>query len=88
MSITLKPEQENFIQAKLQTGKYQTADEVILEAFQLLEERDRQYEQWVQETRIKVEEAIAASDRGERLNGEEVISQILERFRQAREAQG
>jgi antitoxin ParD1/3/4 len=44
MSIALNPEQEKFIQEKLKSGKYKTADEVILEAFRLLEERDRYYE--------------------------------------------
>jgi antitoxin ParD1/3/4 len=45
MSIALKNEQEQFIQKKLDSGKYRSADEVIFEAFRLLEERDKHYEQ-------------------------------------------
>jgi len=41
MSIPLKLEQEQFIQKKLESGKYSAADEVIFEAFRLLEERDK-----------------------------------------------
>jgi antitoxin ParD1/3/4 len=44
MSIALKNEQEQFIQKKLNSGKYGSADEVIFEAFRLLEERDNYYE--------------------------------------------
>lgn len=49
MSIALKIEQEQFIQKKLKSGKYSSADEVIFEAFRLLEERDQHYEQWLQD---------------------------------------
>ena len=80
MSITFKPEQEQFIQEKLKTGKYQTVDEVLITAFRLLEARDKDYERWVVETREKVD-AAASLDRGEGLDGEEVVNRILERFR-------
>ena len=44
INIILKPEQEQFIQQHLKSRKCDTADEVIFEAFQLLEERDKHYE--------------------------------------------
>jgi antitoxin ParD1/3/4 len=74
MSITLKNEQEQFIQKKLNSGKYGSADEVIFEAFRLLEERDKHYEQWLQDTRNKVADGLAQLDRGEGLDGESVVS--------------
>ncbi|MFM7887512.1 MAG: type II toxin-antitoxin system ParD family antitoxin [Pseudanabaena sp.] len=85
MSIALKIEQEQFIEKKLQTGKYSSADEVIFEAFRLLEERDRHYEQWLQETRQKVADGLAQLERGEGLDGESVIARLKERVRNARE---
>lgn len=88
MNIILKPEHEEFIQEKLKSGKYHTVDEVIFEAFRLLEERDKQYEKWVEETREKVAIGIAQLDRGEGLDGESVVEQIQDKFRQARKAQG
>ncbi len=36
MSITLTPEQEEFIQAQLQTGQFSSAEEVVQAALQLL----------------------------------------------------
>lgn len=87
MNITLKPDQEALIHAKLQSGQYQTVNDVIQAALHLLEERDT-YERWVVETREKVDAAAVSLDRGEGLDGEEVVSLYLEKFRQARETHG
>jgi putative addiction module CopG family antidote len=39
MRIQLKPEQEKFIQEKIASGEYSNADDVIYDAFKLLETR-------------------------------------------------
>jgi antitoxin ParD1/3/4 len=66
---------------KLNSGKYGSADEAIFEAFRLLEERDRHYEQWLQDTRQKVADGLAQLDRGEGLDGESVMARLKERVR-------
>lgn len=88
MNITLNSEQEQFIQAKLQSGKYQSVSDVLEAALHLLEEQDEAYEQWIVDTRAKVDAAAASLDRGEGLDGEQIVNRILEKFRHAREAQG
>lgn len=85
MNITLKPPEERLIKEKLKSGQYATVYEVIVEALRLLEERDKQSEKWVEETREKVAVGIAQLDRGEGLDGEAVVAGILERFKQARQ---
>jgi len=45
MKLTLKPEHQKLIEAKLNTGHYANPDEIIAEALQLLSKRDR-YQQW------------------------------------------
>lgn len=40
MSITLTPEQEQFVRAKLKSGKYNNPQEVISEGFKLLEKEE------------------------------------------------
>ena len=85
MSITLKPEQEEFVLERIKNGNYTTVDEVIMAAFRLLEERERQYREWVEETRDKVEVGIAQLDRGEGIDGEQVIARLRDKLRQARE---
>ncbi|MEH1935624.1 MULTISPECIES: ribbon-helix-helix domain-containing protein [unclassified Nostoc] len=86
MNIELKPEHEQFIQAQIASGKFTNADEVLDVAFQLLEKLNSEYVQWVEETRQKVDVAIAEIERGEVLDGETVVMQILEKFQKAREA--
>jgi antitoxin ParD1/3/4 len=87
MNITLNPEQEQFIQDKLQSGEYKSVDDVIKAALHLLEEQDEAYERWIIETRAKVDAAAASLDRGEGLDGKQVVNRILEKFRHGREAQ-
>jgi putative addiction module CopG family antidote len=42
MQISLTPEQEQFLEKQLKSGKYNTPQDVINKAFQLLEEDDIQ----------------------------------------------
>lgn len=86
MNIELKPEHEQFIQTQIASGKFTNADEVIDVAFKLLEKLNSEYVQWAEETRQKVDVAIAEIERGEVLDGETVVMQILEKFQKAREA--
>ncbi len=87
VNIKLKPEHEQFIQAQIASGKFTNADEVLDVAFQILEKFNFEYIQWMEETRQKVDVAIAELDRGEGLDGETVVMQILEKFQKARENQ-
>ena len=80
MNISLQPEQEQFIQAKLKTGKYENAEQIIVEAFKLLEQRDQHYETWLQETREKLKVGIEQLERGEGIDGETVINKLREKF--------
>jgi antitoxin ParD1/3/4 len=81
----LKNEQEQFIQKKLNSGNYESADEVIFEAFRLHEERDKHYEQCLQDTRQKVADGLARLDRGEGLDSEAVMARLKEQVHHARE---
>lgn len=81
MSIASKNEQEHFIQKKLKSVKYSSADEVIFEAFRLLEDRDQHYDQWLQDTPQKVAEGLAQLDRGEGLDSESVMARLKKRVR-------
>ncbi|MFB2973774.1 type II toxin-antitoxin system ParD family antitoxin [Aerosakkonema sp. BLCC-F183] len=87
MNINLKPEQAEFIQQKLNSGKYSNVEQVIVEAFRLLDERDREYQKWLEETRQKVDVAIEELKRGEGIDGDVVVAQLKEKLRQARQEQ-
>ncbi|MGK7900227.1 MAG: type II toxin-antitoxin system ParD family antitoxin [Hormoscilla sp.] len=87
MNITLKPQQERLLQEKLDSGKYGTIDEVIAEAFRLLEERDKYYQKWLDETREKVAIGIDQANRGQLTDGQTAIALLREKLSQARESQ-
>jgi antitoxin ParD1/3/4 len=86
MAIVLKPEQERFIQAQIDAGQFNNPEQVIDTAFRLLEQQSAEYRQWVNEVREKVIVARDEVDRGEALDGETVVNEILERFRHAKAA--
>ncbi|MBE9250561.1 type II toxin-antitoxin system ParD family antitoxin [Dolichospermum sp. LEGE 00240] len=85
MNIQIKPELEQIIQAQIATGRYTNPEDVISKALKLLLEWDKGYQNWVEETREKVDVAIEQLDRGEGINGEVVISQLRDKLRQVRE---
>ncbi|NES70489.1 MAG: type II toxin-antitoxin system ParD family antitoxin [Okeania sp. SIO2D1] len=85
MDIILKPEQEKLIQAKVKSGKYTTVDEIIAEALKLLDERDKYYQNWVEDTCRKVVVGLAQLDRGEGIETQTVINKLKEKVCQAKE---
>ncbi|MFM6755208.1 MAG: type II toxin-antitoxin system ParD family antitoxin, partial [Dolichospermum sp.] len=80
MNISLQPEQEKLIIAKLETGKYENAYQVIVAALQLLEERDKHYEQWLKETREKVAVGIEQANMGQLTDGNVAFAQLREKL--------
>ena len=81
MSIHLTPEQERFVETKLQSGKYHSTEEVLENALRLLDEYDRSEAEWVEDVRAKIDAAIKASAYTAPVDGETFVSGILERFR-------
>jgi Arc/MetJ-type ribon-helix-helix transcriptional regulator len=72
MSITLGPEQERLIAEALRSGAYQTPQEVVQRALELLHNRDA----WLAENRVKIEEGYAAARRGELIDPDQVRVQM------------
>ena len=84
MSISLSPAQERLIQTKLQTGKYNSAEEILEVALQLLDKYDFADAGWSEDVGEKIDAAITASAQTPPIDGETFINQILERFQQNR----
>jgi len=76
MRIEVSPELEQFIQAKVQSGRYRSASEVVGEALRLLEEQDRRAELRREELRQRIGEGLASLARGEGVNGEAVFERL------------
>ena len=54
----------------------------ISKALKLLEEWEKGYQNWVEETRQKVEVAVEQLERGEGIDGEVVVEQLRSKLRQ------
>jgi antitoxin ParD1/3/4 len=85
MNIALKPEQEQFIQSQIDRGRFKSADEAVSQAFKLLENQEREYQSWIEDTRQKVEVAVAELDRGEGVELDLVIDRLHQKFQSAKE---
>jgi antitoxin ParD1/3/4 len=90
MNITLTPEQSQIVQDKLQSGRYQNMDDLFIQAFQLLDEWEEhsltESPDWIASTRTKVDAAVSSLAANGGNDGETAVSQLLEKFRQSREA--
>jgi antitoxin ParD1/3/4 len=80
MSITLKQEQEKFILDKLQQGKYESVEELLTTAFQLLEENE-QKEQEIIWLREKILEGKQQMEEGKMTDGEIVFQRLEEKLK-------
>ncbi len=87
MSITLNSEQETIVANLIATGSFQTADEVLQVALKMLETERQSYESWVVENRDRVREGIESLDRGEGVDGETVVNDLLAKLRRTREVE-
>jgi len=79
MNLTLTPEQEQLIQQQLESGKYMNSSEIITEALQLLEKRDR-YDQWVEEVGQQIDTAAEQLEQGNWVDGEVALAQLHDRL--------
>lgn len=86
MTIQLKPEQEKFIEAQVASGKYKSPEEVMDKMSLVFERLQSEYDEWIIETRAKIQEGIESLDKEGGMDGETVINELLERFKKAREA--
>jgi antitoxin ParD1/3/4 len=88
MNIQLQAEYEQFIQTRIATGRYENAEDVIAKALNLLEEWEKGYQEWEEETQKKIAVGLASIERGEVIDGEVVMAQLSDKLRKGRETQG
>lgn len=83
MNIQLKPEQEKFIQEKIASGEYRNADDVISQAFKLLEAKERK----IKELQDKISLGTEQIAQGQVTDGEEVFNRLQEKINRIAEEQ-
>lgn len=68
MDVSLTPELEEFIGAKVGSGRYNSASEVVREALRLLEEHDSAHAAQLAEFNTELGRRLASLDRGETID--------------------
>lgn len=79
MNVSLTPELEKLVESKVQSGRYQSASEVVREGLRLLDDQDRLREIRLEEVRRKVQAGIDELDRGEGIDGETVLAELKQK---------
>ncbi|MBW4669435.1 MAG: type II toxin-antitoxin system ParD family antitoxin [Cyanomargarita calcarea GSE-NOS-MK-12-04C] len=87
MSISLTIELEEFIQSQVASGKYASTEEVIIAGIKLLEERENIYKGRFEELKREIMVGVEQLERGERLDGREVIEKLRQKNQAMRKAQ-
>jgi antitoxin ParD1/3/4 len=71
MNISITPELEKFIQAKVKSGMYQSASELVRDALRLLAERDELRRKQLEKLDRDIQLGLDQAQRGELLPEEE-----------------
>ncbi len=77
MNVHLTPELEQFVQTKVQSGRYNSASEVVREALRLMEQKDEVRNVQLQELRSRMDKGLSQAERGEGVDGEAFINEMI-----------
>jgi antitoxin ParD1/3/4 len=77
MNVSLTPELESVVQSRVQSGRYNSASEVVREALRLLEQHDALRTVHLRELRSRMDQGLASLSRGEGVDGEKYMTQML-----------
>lgn len=78
MNVSLTPELEKLVEAKIASGRFHSPSEVVEEALHLLEQQEIDREIDLKELRARMDQALAEADRGEFVDGEEFMQRMLD----------
>ena len=79
LNVSLTPELDQFINERVASGRYQSASEVVREGLRLLEEREERRQTALQELRELITVGLEEAKRGELLEGEQVMTDLMRR---------
>jgi antitoxin ParD1/3/4 len=79
MNISLTPELEEFVSTHVQSGRYQSASEVVRQGLRLLQEQETAQEARLEGLRNQIRIGLEQADRGELLDGEAVFEELERR---------
>lgn len=84
MNVSLTPELEKFVAAKVKSGRYTSASEVVREALRLLEREEKSRKEQIEEFNRELQKRIDSIERGEYVTAEEFEREMREKSAQRR----
>jgi antitoxin ParD1/3/4 len=84
MNVSLTPELERFVSGKVESGRYNSASEVVREALRLLEEHDSARAAQLAEFNEELRRRLAALGRGETVGSAEARARLQRKSEQRR----
>lgn len=84
VNISLTPELDAFLRARVKSGRYQTTSEVVREALRLLERHELERDRAFQQLKAKLEQGSAEAERGELLDGDVVFEELRKMIEERR----
>jgi antitoxin ParD1/3/4 len=88
MNVSLTPQLEKFVSAKVESGRYNSASEVVREALRLLEEHDSARAAQLAEFNEELGRRLAALDRGEAVDSSAARARLQRKSEQRRKPRG
>ncbi len=85
MNVSLTPELEEFVQSKVENGRYNSASEVIREALRLLEEHEKSRIAQLAAFNEELGRRLASLDRGEGVDGRTVRARLQRKSQERRQ---
>lgn len=79
MNVSLTPELEKFVSAKVESGRYHSASEVVREALRLLEDYDQAKIDRYAEFNLELGRRLETLDQGLRVNSEAVRARLQQK---------
>jgi len=76
MNVHLTPELEAMVHGKVETGRYNSASEVVREALRLMEERDQFKALHKEEIRKKIAAGLQSLDAGRGVDGDAFFAEM------------
>lgn len=80
LNVSLTPELERYISAKVRSGTYTSASEVVREGLRLLQAAEAAKSQWAAEARAKIEQGWQQASNGALVDGETAMHRVSDRL--------
>ena len=84
MNVSLTPELDSFVAAKVASGRYNSASEVVREALRMLEDHDRARAAQIAAFNHELGARLASLDRSEHVKPEEARARLEQKSRERR----